>query len=148
MLLGGGIVLDHGKRRTGKMRRVEAGEKKDKWWGRQKKGKYKTREKVEEVCTVHLYNVEILSTDSVIAIAVGRKVFKTFKLSSLIFALWQICSFNHIFVERAANGPSIHPWTLLTTSGIKIQFHSQQASSQLAEGIFCSACLINWQKKG
>ena len=53
MLLGGGIVLDHGKRRIGKMRRVEAGEKKDKWWGRQKKGKYKTREKVEEVCTVH-----------------------------------------------------------------------------------------------
>ena len=45
MLLGGGIVLDHGKRRIGKMRRVEAGEKKDKWWSGQGKGKYKTSEK-------------------------------------------------------------------------------------------------------
>ena len=74
------------------------------------------------------------------------KIFLSYLGTLLLFALQQSCSWIHIFVERVANGPSIHPWNSFDDlHGIKFQFHSLQVNP--ANGIFCSTCLINWQKK-
>ena len=95
-------IMKEKNRRT---RREEAGEKKDKCWSRQGKGKYKTiKKRWNWKKSVHIV---IWDKGSVYC----RKDVSWLSLNSvLIFAHQQACSLNHRFVERAANGPSIHPW--------------------------------------
>ena len=86
-----------------KSKRGGAGEKKRQMVERTGKRKIQNkREKVEEVCT-YCYIWDKRSEDC------RNKIFLGLSLNSLlIFAHRQGCSLNHGFVERAANGPSIH----------------------------------------